>query len=209
MQSRHIEIPGSMPFLVLGLSGKTGCGKSEMRRLICEHKYPVPTVVTKVSLADPIRMIASSLFGWDGDKGLSVLPSGQIDPTKGRGLLMGIGMAMRAVYPDVWIDHAIRRITGTMYTRADKAYALGTRPPYELFVIDDLRFPNEIDRLQEEFGPRALMCRIQRDSAVDIKHVSETSLDNYQQWNYMMTNNGTIEQFHEFVKELLAGHLPY
>ncbi len=141
--------------LVIAISGRSGSGKSTIRRIIEAHvkdnlSYRMSVKCYHVSIASPIREIASSLFAWDGDKTAYLTGKDTLDPNRGRGLLISIGMLMRTVWPDVWINHALRRIRGFIWQSMTLAGQLGEQAPFEIFVIDDLRFPNEAAALREE-----------------------------------------------------------
>jgi len=68
----------------------------------------------------------------------------------------------RTIYPDVWADSTIRRIT-----------AEGTA----LAVVTDVRFPNEVKAIQDAGGK---VIRLTRNSESDDQHSSEVALDKEQ-----------------------------
>jgi hypothetical protein len=73
-----------------------------------------------------------------------------------------------------------------------------------LVLVDDVRFMNELNVIRE-FG--GLIVKIERpgfDGANN--HSSETSLDDYRQWDGLIVNDGTLEQFGRKV-EALAGEI--
>ena len=73
-----------------------------------------------------------------------------------------------------------------------------------LVLVDDVRFMNELNVIRE-FG--GLIVKIERpgfDGANN--HSSETSLDDYRQWDGLIVNDGTLEQFGRKV-ETLAGEI--
>ena len=73
-----------------------------------------------------------------------------------------------------------------------------------LVLVDDVRFMNELNVIRE-FG--GLIVKIERpgfDGANN--HSSETSLDEYRQWDGIIVNDGTLEQFGRKV-EALAGEI--
>lgn len=81
-------------------------------------------------------------------------------------------------------------------------------PPldYPNWIITDLRFPNEAKAIKSKDG---ITIRINRPNmfnaaikSLAIEHESETALDDYE-FDYVIENNGTIDDLIEKVKEIL------
>jgi len=71
-------------------------------------------------------------------------------------------------------------------------------------LVDDVRFMNELNVIKEHGG---LIVKIERpgfDGANN--HASETSLDDYADWDGKILNNGTLEEFERKI-EILVGSL--
>jgi hypothetical protein len=67
-------------------------------------------------------------------------------------------------------------------------------------VLSDVRFQNEADVVKELGG---IVIKIQRDTKLNTdSHASEKNIDNIKT-DYIIENNGTIEQYHEKVKKLI------
>ncbi|MBW2689584.1 MAG: hypothetical protein JRC99_06610 [Deltaproteobacteria bacterium] len=67
-------------------------------------------------------------------------------------------------------------------------------------LIDDVRFMNELDAIKQHGG---LIVKIERpgfDGANN--HASETSLDEYNAWDKILLNDGTLEEFKVMVEQL-------
>ena len=67
-------------------------------------------------------------------------------------------------------------------------------------LIDDVRFMNELRVIKEHGG---LIVKIERpgfDGANN--HASETSLDEYHDWDEVLLNDGSLEEFEEKVEQL-------
>lgn len=67
-------------------------------------------------------------------------------------------------------------------------------------LIDDVRFINELNTIKSHDG---LIVKIERpgfDGANN--HASETSLDAYDDWSYVVVNDGTLEEFKVKIEEL-------
>lgn len=76
----------------------------------------------------------------------------------------------RKIYNNVWVDSTIRRIQ-----RDDKDIAL----------IGDCRFPNEVQGIQAQGGK---VIRLLRNPYPDDTHPSETALDDYNDFDFVIDN---------------------
>ena len=68
----------------------------------------------------------------------------------------------------------------------------------DVIIVTDVRFPNEIDELSQYLKEKHVIVpvRIERgnEQQKHIKqHESETALDNYKYWEYIIDNNGTLD----------------
>jgi hypothetical protein len=106
----------------------------------------------------------------------------------------------------------VRRILqwwGTEYRRAQdpdywtKAWARKISqydPNTTHILIDDVRFINELNSIKEQGG---LIVKIERPGFNGANnHASETALDHYRDWDAVILNDGTLEQFYVKVNAL-------
>lgn len=92
----------------------------------------------------------------------------------------------RRIYGDCWVDACIRRIR-----YENKPFA----------VISDCRFPNEADGVQAVGGK---VVRFLRNPFPDDQHESETALDNYDKFDFVLDNsNMSIEDQNNAVLDKL------
>lgn len=146
------------------ISGKAEAGKSHTARELkknLETRNPgirVAIVPYGAYVKDTARMI----FDWDGNK-----------DEKGRELLQFWGTeCVRAVNPNFWVDTVIRLAT------VSENYL-------DYILIDDARFPNEIECWRGLKWP-FLTIRVERPGWQNAlteeqrKHPSETALDDYE-----------------------------
>ena len=79
------------------------------------------------------------------------------------------------------------------------------------WIIEDLRYPNEAQRIKSLSGK---LIRIERKKSEDNEHTAETSLDNWKDWDLVIENNySSVEeakkeintQVESFVKEVMYG----
>jgi hypothetical protein len=68
------------------------------------------------------------------------------------------------------------------------------------FIISDCRYINEYNSIKERGG---LMIKVERPGIETQNHASETGLDSITDWDYVIQNNGTIDELIEKVREIL------
>lgn len=67
------------------------------------------------------------------------------------------------------------------------------------WCITDMRFKNELESVKKNSG---ITVRINRPNCLIIDHPSETELDN-EEFDYVIENNGTLEEFEQKIDEFL------
>lgn len=89
--------------------------------------------------------------------------------------------------PDIWVQSVFRK------QFADD----------DIVVVADCRFPNEAE-LGKQYG---LLFKVERDTGLLCDgHASETALDNYEDYDGVIRNNGTFTQLRTGLFELLSRH---
>ena len=74
----------------------------------------------------------------------------------------------------------------------------------DVIIVTDCRFPNEIEGMFCE-DYETIVIRIKRDintQELISSHDSETALDDWNEWNYIVENNGTLEELRGSAKEI-------
>lgn len=126
--------------MIVGISGERGVGKTTAARYM-EKFYGF----TVVSLAEPIRELASSLFPFNhldfSDVKRKESPFRNYEWTP-REFMINLGEFLRYHDKDYWVKKAVARLKGD-----------------GLYVIDDLRFTNEAEVLKKM---KAQLIRIER-----------------------------------------------
>lgn len=176
---------------VVLIGGHSGSGKDTFADFIKNH-LPQKRVII-VHFGDPVKWIAQRYFNWDGDK----------NTVEGRGLLQYIGTTlMRSYNPDYWA-----KIIGEFLD------ALNKGNQYDIALIPDARWPNEIETIQN-FFPDATTVRIDRInkdgeqyvnphfSNDQLKHESENSLE-YYAFNYIIENTGDLADLEDSAEVLI------
>lgn len=187
-------------------SGKTTCSNL-LKKYIHEHdlaerlidgsKYnylnnPNTFRVQIHSFATKLKEIAHDIFSWDGSKENVMLPrpEGMFDgpdqipaPDKGRQLLVNIGKKFREIRPTIWLDYVINNI---------KKIDQNDCVEETLFVIDDLRYRNELNAAKTFHS--CVSVRITRKvGALDLDDQSEKDLDN-SEFDFYIDNDGTMDE---------------
>ena len=171
--------------MILGFAGLAGAGKNEAARAF---DYP------QFGFADPIKEIVRNI-----DPCVSFHPSsGMIhlsdllkyesfelvkrNSKELRRLLQEMGMAVRSINDELWID----------------LLALRTKNMQSL-CITDVRFENEIQFIRHEYWTPGFVIWIDRPGLEQGDHASENSITAEDCDGYVL-NNGSIELLHEAVR---------
>ena len=79
---------------------------------------------------------------------------------------------------------------------------------FDVITVSDARFPNELDTPCEMFED-VIKIKIVRDNFqnnltdTEKKHITETALDNYDDFDYIIHNDGTISDLREKILKLV------
>lgn len=93
------------------------------------------------------------------------------------------------VIPEGYGEHS-----GNIISCEDFEIRISDKLEYPNWIITDLRFPDETERIIKEGGVNIRVDRpsIQRDESV-VEHSSETALDNYNGFQHRIINDGSLE----------------
>lgn len=159
---------------VILISGSARFGKDSTAFMMKELLEKQKKKVLIIHYADNLKLFAKNYFGWSGQK-----------DQKGRELLQWLGTdVIRKNYEDTWVDMVV-------------ALLKGIKTLYDYIIIPDVRFPNEIDRMRDNFD--CITVRVIRSNfdngltEEQRKHPSETALDNYPM-EYELINDGDLEK---------------
>ena len=159
---------------VILISGSARFGKDSTAFMMKELLEKQKKKVLIIHYADNLKLFAKNYFGWSGQK-----------DQKGRELLQWLGTdVVRKNYEDTWVDMIV-------------ALLKGIKTLYDYVIIPDVRFPNEIYKMCDNFN--CITVRVIRpnfDNGLteeQRKHPSETALDNYPM-EYELINDGDLEK---------------
>lgn len=94
-----------------------------------------------------------------------------------------------------------------VWVKSLEHYLLRKGDKHTDWAISDLRFPNEAEAVRRMGG---LVVRIDRDPSLRIPklppqtHASETAMDSYERWDYLIDNNGDFNNLYDQLKELVS-----
>ena len=166
------------------LSGKARSGKDSVAKIIKDYYKDKDTIV--ISFGHYIKDYVKRISNWDGD-----------ETTKPRALLQNIGIELikNKIDNKLFINRILEDIEVFSYF-------------YDIIIIDDVRLIDEIESLKEIFK-NSISIRINRDNfdngltEVEKKHITETDLDNYNNFDYKLDNDESlIEKVNNILKEV-------
>lgn len=204
---------------LIGLSGKKGSGKDTTAALIQildylknestllfndenemfrylqgmierHHKYNTLSDWQNVKFASLVKEMCGALCGVSTQLYEYEILKNQPAFTNGvpfthREVLQAVGEGMRKLlHEQIWIDALFNKFT-----------------PSSKWIVSDCRYVNEAEYIRSKGG---ILIRINNPNTESKdKHVSEIELDSYQDWDYIINNNGTVQDLAQKVNLLL------
>lgn len=112
---------------------------------------------------------------------------------------LGTDFARNVLHPDAWVNALYSEYSPLFYEKDSEGRIEIVE---EKWIITDSRFPNDVKRTREMGG---ILIRVNRSECEGRKneHISETALDDFDEWDYVIENNGTIEELIEQVRTIL------
>jgi len=152
--------------------------------------------VKRVGFADKLKKIAMELFGLNREQcyGPQIIKE-MVDPRYGmtsREIMQGIGEKMRQVYPDIWIDTVFNVTVPQLVEQG-----------FDCVVISDVRYPNEGDKIHKEGGVVVKVTREGSGVTVGASHSSETAMQDYQNFDFILENDGSFEEYYQKLDRLM------
>ena len=148
------------------ISGKSGSGKDTVSSMI--HNIIDKKVIT-LAYANYLKMYAKEVLGWDGN-----------DP-KPREFLQQVGVEL--IKNNIDENMLVRRMIEDI-----KVYSYF----YDVIIISDARFPSEIDDIKANFDNVTVIHLSDRENKLNDKekmHATETSLNNYHNYDYVVSED--------------------
>ena len=166
---------------IIIISGKSNSGKDTFAEMMRQKLEAAGCKCLTCHYADLVKHYAGLYYGWTGVK-----------DEPGRQLLQELGTnKVRSKFPDYWAE-TIGKFLAAVPDDFDCAF------------IPDARFENEIE-IVKKYNPQATVIRIERYdengklylnpllTEEQHNHPSETSLDDYEDWDYIVENHTLAE----------------
>ncbi|MEG0026002.1 MAG: hypothetical protein RR847_01445 [Bacilli bacterium] len=180
-----MEVINKNPIVFL-ISGKARHGKDSIANFIKEEYKKIDKKVLNLSFGSYIKMYAKNISDWDGS-----------DDTKPRALLQQLGTEI--IRNNIDNDFFAHRIYEDI-----KVYSYF----FDVLTVSDVRFVNEVTKL-EKINNRVIKIRVIRSNFTNNldnnakKHQSEIDLDNYNDYDFLINNNGSLIELKNKVSKLV------
>lgn len=168
------------------VSGKANSGKDTTCEFIDNYIKLKGKNVVNLQFSYYIKMYAQVITGWNGQ-----------EDTKPRSLLQQLGTdVIRNKIDNLFF---INRIIGDINVYSYYCDAI---------TISDARLPEEIDLIDKAFD-NVVKIRIERPNfennldSKERKHLTETALDNYDNYDYVIINDGTLEDLNNKIEKIV------
>lgn len=168
------------------VSGKANSGKDTTCELINNYIKLKELKSINLQFSTYIKMYAKAISGWNGE-----------EDTKPRSLLQEIGTSI--IRDKIDNEFFIKRIIGDI-----KVYSYYC----DVITISDARLPEEIDSIYEAFD-NVVRINIERPNydnnlnSKEKKHRTEVGLDNYNNYDYTIINDGTLEDLNKKIEKIV------
>ena len=182
-----MEVKNRKPLIYL-ISGKARHGKDTTADMIKNYYEAVDKKVITLQYSSYIKEYAKKISNWDGR-----------EETKPRELLQQLGTEVirRNIDSLFFVDAIIKDI---------KVYSFF----FDVIVVSDIRTPEEIDYPKNTFE-NSYSINVRRTNFEDglteeqRKHYTEIALDNYDKFDYIIMNDGSVEDLKNKVGKILEG----
>ena len=172
--------------VIFVVSGKANSGKNTFCDMIANNIKLKNLKSVDLQIASYIKMYAKVISGWDGS-----------EDEKPRKLLQELGTEIirKQIDSDFFIKRIISDIVVYSYY-------------FDVITISDARFPEEIISIDNNFS-NVIKIRIERpnfENDLDLdekKHITETALDNYNDYDYVVINDGSLDDLNNKVINII------
>lgn len=168
------------------VSGKPNSGKDTTCEFIDNYIKTKGLRVLNVQIGYYIKMYAKSIVDWDGS-----------EDTKPRSLLQQLGTEI--IRDKIDANLFVKRIIEDI-----KVYSYY----FDVITVSDARFPGEIDGIYESFDNVYRINVIRPNFINDLSdkqnaHRAENALNDYNNYDYTITNDSSLEALNEKAKKLV------
>ena len=164
------------------LTGKAQSGKNVVAQIIKEYyeKQNKKTVI--LAYAKYLKDYAKEIINWDGK-----------EETKPRELLqqLGVELIKNKIDENLLINRIKEDIEIYSYF-------------FDVIIISDARFISEIENIKDKNTTVINIKGLENNlSEKQKQHITETALNNYNQYDYIIENNKTIEKLKKQINKIM------
>ncbi len=168
------------------LAGKARSGKDTVMEIITKYYENKKQSVVNLGFTDYIKNYAMKITNWDGS-----------DETKPRELLqiLGTDIVRNKINKDFFINRLCEDITVYKYF-------------FDVIIISGARFPNELE-VPKKLFKNVKVIKVERPNFTNEltekqkEHITEHALDDYNNYDYVITNDGNIKDLEKKVIDIL------
>lgn len=113
-----------------------------------------------------------------------------------------------------WTPRSLAILEGSVKRSVTSKYwtgrALSLIKPGDLAVIADLRYKSEVEQVQkyaQSIGEKSLIIRINRFDESPSTDASERDMDDFEGFDYVVENRGSLEEFQDKIREIVFSNL--
>lgn len=177
--------------LIIGLGHRKRVGKDTFAEMLVSEFKERGIEVIQLAFAKDLKKTAEQLFGFYGLRDGQYyeqfseerkIPLKTIGKTP-RQLWIELGQAVRNIYPDAWVDQTRREIRDLI----NEYKVRGETQP--VFIITDVRFPNEAEMIRSMGGT---LIKVIRPDIPDTDDSADCALASYDGWDFWINNDGSL-----------------
>lgn len=166
------------------LSGKAESGKSVVADIIKNYYLEHDIKAVVISYASYLKEYAKEVLGWDGS-----------EESKPRDFLQQLG-----------VELIKNQIDSNMLIKRIKEDVMVYSYFFDVIVISDARFIDEIEVIKNNFSNVSVIHILGKDNSLTFEqknHSTETGLDDYSEYDFVINNDGSREELKKKVFEVL------
>ena len=171
--------------IIFIVCGKARSGKSTAASMIREYYELKNKKTVNLMYSETLKNYVKKICNWDGN-----------ERTKPRTMLQKLGTDY--IRNQIDINFFVKRMMEDLEIY-DKFF--------DIITISDARFQNEIDTPKQKYTVITIKIETKRINneltQIEKQHLSECSLEEYHDYQYIIENNGTIEELKEKIETIL------
>jgi hypothetical protein len=173
----------------IGLGHYSRTGKDTLANFIVSDLRKAGFSAKKISLAWKLKQIAYELYSWAGMREPEFYDTEEGAPYRDRQLAFGMTPVQ------IWVALGTPGVRENVYDRTWIDYVLKTDHPYDVVVVPDIRFPNEIAAFRDE---GAILAKVTRPGVEPRNTVADLALTYYEDWDTIVYNDGSLSDLQDW-----------